>query len=160
MFEPHHQRYLVRLWQTQKEHDVTKRGEPWFYLVLAVCGAGMLFNPFPEWQLADMSKLIAITYVLTTTLSYSILWTMASPANAMKWELEKVFDRGMVEMAVEPFWRDALRYLVILGVAAGLWHMDSIWASALSLIWLTMRVELKQRWKMVIAHRLAEIPNS
>lgn len=158
MFEEHHQRYLERIWKAQ-ESDVGKRQEPWFYMVLAGCAVCMLYDPMPGWQMAEMGKLIAIIYVLLTTLSTSIMWLMASPSRVQTWELEQVFHRSFVEMALEPSWRDSLRYLVILGVAAGFWNMGSIWAGAVALIWLVMKFELKHRWKMIITHRIREIPN-
>ena len=158
MFEEHHQRYLERIWKSQ-ERDVSKRQEPWYYLVLMGCAVCMLFKPMPGWQLAEMSKLIGIIYVLLTTISTSIIWLMASPNRVQTWDLEQVFHRSMVEMALEPSWRDSLRYLVILAVAAGFASMGSIWASAVALIWLVMKFELKHRWKMIIAYRIREIPN-
>jgi hypothetical protein len=84
---------------------------------------------------------------------------MASPSRVQNWKLEQVFDKTMVEMALESSWRDTLRYAIILGVAIGFYIMGSIWASALTLIWLVMKFELKQRWKMFIAYRIREIPN-
>ena len=157
MFEPHHQRYLERIWQTQ-ESDVNKRQEPWFYLVLGFCAVCMIFQPIPTWKLAEMCRIISIVYVLLTTISTGIIWTMASPARVQKWTLEQVFDKGMVEMALDSGWKDFFRYAVIVGVAVGLWIMGSIWASALALIWLTMKFELKHRWKMFMVHKLPEIP--
>jgi hypothetical protein len=158
MLEQHQLRYLERLWKTQ-DNEVGKKQEPWFYLVLGLCAVFMVFNPFPDWKLGEMSKLISIVYVLLTTISTSILWIMASPSRVQNWKLEQVFDKTMVEMALESSWRDTLRYAIILGVAIGFYIMGSIWASALTLIWLVMKFELKQRWKMFIAYRIREIPN-
>jgi hypothetical protein len=75
MLEQHQLRYLERLWKTQ-DNEVGKKQEPWFYLVLGLCAVFMVFNPFPDWKLGEMSKLISIVYVLLTTISTSILWIM------------------------------------------------------------------------------------
>ncbi len=157
MFEPHHQKYLERLWTSQKHTGEAPSGIV-YWTVLALCGVIMLAQPFPELLVPQTAKLISMIYVVVNTLALSIMWWFASAEKVSKWDLDKVFHRSLVAMAVENRWRDGLRYAIMTLLAAGFVVNNSLWAGALVMIWLTMKFELKHRWRMIISHRLSEIP--
>ncbi len=118
----------------------------------------MLAQPFPEFLVPQTAKLVSMIYVVVNTLALSLMWWFASAEAVSKWDLDKVFHRSLVAMAVESGWRDGIRYAIMLLLAAGFVVTNSLWAGAVVMIWLVMKVELKHRWRMILVHRLSEIP--
>lgn len=157
MFEPHQKKYLERVWTSQKDTGEAPSGF-WYWTVLALCGALMLVQPFPEFLVPQTAKLVSMIYVVVNTLALSLMWWFASAEAVSKWDLDKVFHRSLVAMAVESGWRDGIRYAIMLLLAAGFVVTNSLWAGAVVMIWLVMKVELKHRWRMILVHRLSEIP--